>query len=220
MSEDESLRKGNKAGAPAPADAGADSLDFTQAAPAASPAPPPVDHATPLRRASSRKRSPAAVPAQAAPQRTRSIAIPLLIAAAIGVAAYVVSDRSAQAPTPPTAKAPAPLPPPAYKAPQTPAPAAKAPASPPAPADAPSVGPPALPAEFLQLFQTYSAKPAPKAIALALDPNGRWAYGSIAGYSTQAGANEEALSECARFKAQSDIKEKCRLYAVGDKVVW
>jgi len=77
-----------------------------------------------------------------------------------------------------------------------------------------------LPAEFLQLFQTYKAKPAPKAIALALDPGGRWAYGSIAGYSTQAEANDEALSECARSKAPSDIKEKCRLYAVGDKVVW
>ena len=77
-----------------------------------------------------------------------------------------------------------------------------------------------LPADFLKAFQEYAAKSGNKAMALALDADGRSAFVGVAGYTTQSEANEEALSECTRFKPQNGVQENCRLYAVGDKVVW
>ena len=77
-----------------------------------------------------------------------------------------------------------------------------------------------LPAEFEQALERYAAKPGSKAIALALDANGRFAYGIIAAHSTQADANAEALEECARYRSQSSIGGACRLYAAGEKIVW
>jgi hypothetical protein len=77
-----------------------------------------------------------------------------------------------------------------------------------------------IPTEFMQAFQKYTAKSGNKAIALALDNQGRHAFGSIAGHATQAQANEEALAECRTYKTQAGVQGDCRLYAVGDKVVW
>jgi hypothetical protein len=77
-----------------------------------------------------------------------------------------------------------------------------------------------IPPEFLQAFQDYGKLAGSKAIALALDDQGRWAYGIIARHATQPEANQEALLECAGFKAQSDVQENCRLYAAGDRVIW
>ena len=223
MTKDEPPRK-PKEGAPGKPVVDGDSLDFTDDSPR-------VDHVAPISRDASKRRSasnvrPGKTPGGGdleKPRGIRRIVVPVLIIIATALAArLVMTERAPEEltspsrpakPTPPTYQtAPAPKPP------QTPAAKVQ---TPPSKADAPQiVQPPAMPAEFLQVFQTYTAKTAPKALALALDSKGRWAYGSIAGYSTQSEANAEALSECARFKAQSDIQEKCRLYAVADKVVW
>ena len=77
-----------------------------------------------------------------------------------------------------------------------------------------------MPPEFLKAVQEYNTKPGYKAIALALDSDGKWAYGSISGWAAQPGANDEALAECARFALKSGARSACKLFAVGDKVVW
>ena len=77
-----------------------------------------------------------------------------------------------------------------------------------------------MPAEFMQAFLEYARKPGSKAIALALDKDGKSAFGSVARHATQKEANEDALSECTRFKTQAGIQASCRLYAVGDQVTW
>jgi hypothetical protein len=225
MTKDEPPRK-PKEGAPTKPDAERDSLDFTDGSPR-------VDHVAPISRDASKRRSasnvrPGKTPGSGElekPRGFRRVVVPVLIIIAVGLTVrLVMTERGPEELTSPSRPA-KPTPPtypttPAPKPPQTSTPPAKV-QTPPSQADAPqTLQPPAIPAEFLQVFQTYSGKTAPKALALALDSKGRWAYGSIAGYSTQSGANEEALSECARFKAQSDIQEKCRLYAVADKVVW
>jgi len=77
-----------------------------------------------------------------------------------------------------------------------------------------------IPPEFLKAFEDYATKSGGKAMALALDSNGKSAYVSISGYPTQSQASEEAMSECARHRIEASVQESCKLYAVGDKVVW
>jgi hypothetical protein len=118
--------------------------------------------------------------------------------------------KKAAAPAPkaaPKSKAAQPYPPPVAMPtpPQTPAPGVEA---------------RVLPPDFLKAVQQYNTKAGFKAMALALDPDGKWAYGTITGGATQAGANEEAQAECEKFKMQSGAQSTCRLFAVGDKVVW
>lgn len=163
-----------------------------------------------------------------APPR-RSLAIPLVIIAAIGVIAlFAMTERPSKevvTVAPPSKKAP-----PTYQG----APAARSqsqhPNTPPArPKSVPSqletaalppVQASVMPAEFVQAFLDYAKKTGSKAIALALDKDGRSAFGSVARHATQKEANDDALSECTRFKTQAGIQASCRLYAVGDQVTW
>lgn len=157
--------------------------------------------------------------------RSRSLTVPLVIIALIGlVIVFAVTERASKEVAAPSS--PAKPPPPTYQS----APAAKAPQhsnTPPPKAQtappqvqAPPPQAPALPAEFLQAFQEYTKKSASKAIALALDSDGKAAFGSVARHATQQAANEGALSECTRLKTPHGVRADCRLYAVGDKVVW
>lgn len=252
----ESLRKAEQGGVAIPA-AESDSLDFSPAAadeprPVVDEAESLGDAETHKRR---RTRAPAAAPAaksrgtkapagkavsvdqmrkavgssdliEAAP--SRSLAVPLVIVAVVGVAAlYAMTDRPKEAVTvaPPAKTAP-----PVYQS----APAAKAqhpnvpppkpkPVAPPVEAAAPppsSSSPPIMSAEFMQAFLDYAKKPGSKAMAVAVDLNGKSAFGSVARHASQKEANEDALSECARLKTQAGIQASCRLYAVGDQVTW
>lgn len=221
MSKNKSRRKAKQRSAPAAADSAADSLDFSHIGPSKVPAP--GAGAKPVGRKASRSGSAPGVspvkttgtPDQDKAGRSRRLAVPLLIIiATVLVVAFATTERSSKelatpdlsaTPTSPTSRSP-----PTYKAPQASAP----------PSSPQSVQPPALPAEFLKAFQEYAAKSGNKAMALALDSDGRSAYVGVSGSATQSEANEEALSECTRFKAQSGVQENCRLYAVGDKVVW
>jgi len=229
----------DKRSAPSAADDGDDSLDFSHIGPATPAAPPaaPVPSAKPRRRRGAKGRSgPGAThkitpgsdqPKPARAKRTSRVVLFLLVIAL--VAGYLMTRHAANepAPSPPTAASK----PPAYAgAPPSAPPPASTPSrdagTPPQPPALPSSDPaptaqaPALPPEFLPVFQAYTAKAAPKALAVAVNSKGQWAYASIGNHATQADANEEALAHCARLKAQSDIQESCRLYAVGDKVVW
>ena len=235
MKKDKSPPQADKPSAPATPDSEIDSLDFSHIGPAKSPAPPSgadgkASGARPVAgRSTSRKgpRAPTGSAVQVKRAGPRRLVLRIVIIVTIGlVIAFAMSQRSSdEAVTPQPSDVPAP---PAHqtlpKPPQTSAPSTKVPTPPQPPTPAPptlqNVPAPAIPAEFVRAFKEYAARSGSKAIALALDSNGRFAYGSIAGYSTQAEASEEALSECTRFRAQAGIQENCRLYAAGDKVVW
>ncbi|MEI6707845.1 MAG: hypothetical protein WCK96_12000 [Methylococcales bacterium] len=76
-----------------------------------------------------------------------------------------------------------------------------------------------LPA-FTAFFQEYSSKTDKKALALAHDSNRREAWGYGFGYSSQAQANDRALLECRNRLAEYRVNADCKLYAIGNDVVW
>ncbi len=76
-----------------------------------------------------------------------------------------------------------------------------------------------LPA-FTRFFEEYSGKTDKKALALAHDSNRREAWGYGFGYSSQAQANDRALLECRNRLAEYRVNADCKLYAIGNDVVW
>ena len=188
-----------------------DSLDFTPQEPA-KPAAAAPKRPQPKR---------AAEPPKAPP---RKVGLPVLIAGAIilAVVFFMARESSNEVAPPPQAKkkaaAPAPKTAPKSKAAQPYPPPVATPTPPQAPA--PGVESRVLPPDFLKAVQQYNTKAGFKAMSLALDTDGKYAYGTITGWPTQAGANEEALAECEKFKVQSKAQSTCRLFAVGDRVVW
>jgi hypothetical protein len=73
---------------------------------------------------------------------------------------------------------------------------------------------------FISLFQEYSTKAEKKAIALAQDSHRRAAWGYSFNYATQTQANERALLECRNYLAKYRVETDCKLYAIGNQVVW
>ncbi len=76
-----------------------------------------------------------------------------------------------------------------------------------------------LPA-FMAFFQEYSSKTDKKALALAHDSNRREAWGYGFGYSSQTQANDRALLECRNRLAEYRVNADCKLYAIGNDIVW
>lgn len=74
--------------------------------------------------------------------------------------------------------------------------------------------------EFISLLQTYSTKAEKKAIALAQDSHRRAAWGYSFNYATQTQANDRALLECRNYLAKYKVETDCKLYSIGDQVVW
>ncbi len=74
--------------------------------------------------------------------------------------------------------------------------------------------------DFDKAYDRYERLPAYKALAYAKDSGGRWAYGYAEGQYTQESANELALYECERRLAKYKVLSDCKLYAVGDTIVW
>jgi hypothetical protein len=62
--------------------------------------------------------------------------------------------------------------------------------------------------------------PDERALALAGDPELRWVAGASSGHASLQEAEQEALAECRRRRAQRRMQDPCRLYAVGDEIVW
>ena len=196
MSNDESRPKAKKPRAPPSHDSEDHTLDVRNTSRHR------ASSLDPARNASGAWRKPGVFP--------RGAGLVLAVVAIAVVVAFARTERSPEAPvTPPPAAAPpatpervpAQAPPPAAAAPQ---PAQK----------------PAWPADFLEAFQEYAGKPGSKAMAMALDGAGRMAWIGVFERATQSEANDEALSQCMRHKAQSAVQENCRLYAVGDEIVW
>ena len=185
------------------------SLDFTEA-------PPPQPLAPARRAAQPRKALSAKAAAPAA--KPRKLLVPALVAAL--AIAYATSD------SPPAAKVDAPHSPvePAGASVHRPYIAHTPKAPPPTVERETAVAPPAplsaVPTTFLQPFQAYTAESGHKAIAMALERDGRFVYASVSRHPVQAEASQEALSDCARFRAEAGLRENCRLFAVGDAIVW
>jgi len=60
-----------------------------------------------------------------------------------------------------------------------------------------------------------------RAFALAGDPRrDRWVAGLSGGHATRAEAEQAALRECERRRAANRLRAACRIYAVGDEIVW
>ncbi len=68
----------------------------------------------------------------------------------------------------------------------------------------------------IEKYKIYSSK---KAMAFAIDKNGRYAFGRSYSYFKQDSANKRALKECKKYKSNYDVKSECTLYSIGDKIV-
>lgn len=202
---------------------GDDSLDFTDTGHAQAGASP---RATAKPAAVPSRKAPGARQREPASGTRRAFTLALIVVAAAVVAVLATTNPSPNESKP--AAAPSTSAPPATSTPPSPErtpPKAQsptiAPAPPrPAPPQARSPEPPAIPAEIKKAFEEYGSRAGGKAMALALAADGRYAYSSVSGFPTQDAASEDALIECERYKTQSAIPAPCRLYAVGDKVVW
>jgi hypothetical protein len=62
--------------------------------------------------------------------------------------------------------------------------------------------------------------PKERAIALAGDPQNRWVAGISSGQASREEAEQEALAECREQRARQRMQDPCRLYGVGDEIVW
>jgi hypothetical protein len=69
-------------------------------------------------------------------------------------------------------------------------------------------------------FDAYRALAGPKALALGLDANGKWLYWFFAAEPGEDVAAERAVAECRRQRARFPVDADCRLYALGDRIVW
>ena len=69
---------------------------------------------------------------------------------------------------------------------------------------------------FGEAVRLYALGGEKKALALAVDPDGRLAYGALYESARQASANDRALAECRSNAARERIGAACHLFAVGN----
>jgi len=58
-----------------------------------------------------------------------------------------------------------------------------------------------------------------KAMAVAMDANGKYAFGRSWGFSLQSQANKRAIDECQKSRRRYNVKSKCEIYMIDDNVV-
>src|SRR5262245_26495378 len=74
--------------------------------------------------------------------------------------------------------------------------------------------------ELAELWRSYKALPAERALAVAGDPHRVWVAGVAGGEPTPDEAEFAALAQCRQRRAARRLQVPCRLYAVGDEIVW
>jgi hypothetical protein len=75
--------------------------------------------------------------------------------------------------------------------------------------------------DLARVWHDYLTLPAERALAIAGDPRrDRWVTGASGGHASREEAEERALAECRRRRAQRRMQDACQLYAVGDEIVW
>lgn len=75
-------------------------------------------------------------------------------------------------------------------------------------------------AGFQELLDRYARKPERRALAIAADIDGRWAFGDSQNFASQAEANDAAMAYCIKYRNQLGLHEPCQLYAIGNEVIW
>ena len=71
-----------------------------------------------------------------------------------------------------------------------------------------------------QLWREYRTLPAERALAVAGDPKRKWVAGLVGGQPSAREAEEAALLSCQQRRLARRLQAPCRLYAVGDEIVW
>jgi hypothetical protein len=81
--------------------------------------------------------------------------------------------------------------------------------------------PPKLDANLAGIWKEYRALPESRALALAGVPRtDRWVAGFSGGHSSDDAAAESALRECRARRLRQLMPHACKLYALGDEIVW
>ena len=71
------------------------------------------------------------------------------------------------------------------------------------------------------LWRDYRALPEQRALAIAGElRRDHWVAGATGGHASRGEAEVRALGECRKRRVQRRMQAPCRLYAVGDDVVW
>ncbi len=83
-----------------------------------------------------------------------------------------------------------------------------------------SDGEPRADARFVRMWARYAELPRERALAIAGDPDRRWVGSAVGGRPTRAAAESAAFAECDQQRIERRIQQPCRLYAVGDDIVW
>jgi len=73
--------------------------------------------------------------------------------------------------------------------------------------------------ELARTWRDFLALPEHRALAIAGDPERIWVSGATGGQESPEEAEEAALAECRRRRAQRRMQAACQLYAVGDEIV-
>lgn len=69
-------------------------------------------------------------------------------------------------------------------------------------------------------LRDYLDYPLFKGLAAAIDDAGRWVYGYVHEMPDERIAAERALAECSTRAARTRVNAPCRLYALGNSIVW
>jgi len=70
---------------------------------------------------------------------------------------------------------------------------------------------------FEETLHVYSLSKGKKALAVAVDENGKRAFAALYGSWSQASADEKALVECTENAERSGVEATCYLFAIGDE---
>ena len=75
--------------------------------------------------------------------------------------------------------------------------------------------------EFDTLWRAYRSLPDERSLAIARELGGNlWVAGMAGGQPTLEAAETEALAACQKQRSRKRLQVPCRLYAVGDDVLW
>lgn len=74
--------------------------------------------------------------------------------------------------------------------------------------------------QLTRLWAQYEQLSPQRALAVAGDPELVWVGAATGGHESREAAERAALAECQRRRVKSRMQVPCRLYAVGDEVVW
>ena len=78
----------------------------------------------------------------------------------------------------------------------------------------------APPDEFNLKFQQYKEMPGEKIMVVAVDPNGRWAFGYDHSQNDLKEAAKNAAAKCDQAREEFDVSSKGKLFAINDQVVY